>query len=98
MGLLLWKKAGVSPRRELGASSVPRASLEVLVRIIVAPGMFLWLTFGMTLKLTPKQREAIRQQPGRPIEIEDVEMQRRYILMTQEQYEVLTHSEKSHGG
>ncbi len=83
--------------RMVGELDKESPQIAILAKIVVASYMFLWLTFDMTLRLTPKQHEAIRRQPGRLIEIEDVEIQRKYILMTQEQFEILTHDETSRG-
>lgn len=42
-----------------------------------------WYTVSMLLKLTPEQREAVRQHGG-AVEIEDDETQKVYVLMEEE--------------
>ncbi len=39
----------------------------------------------MALKLTPEMRKALQQQPGRPLEVEDEQTHKVYLLLERDQ-------------
>jgi hypothetical protein len=44
----------------------------------------------MTPKITPEMREALAQQPGRPVEVQDDQTQRTYLLVDADRGRTLT--------
>jgi hypothetical protein len=42
------------------------------------------------IELTEQQRQAIRQQPGKPVQLVDPDTHQTFVLLQQEEYERLT--------
>jgi len=47
----------------------------------------------VTPRISPEQRDAIRQQSGRPIEVEDEQTHTVYVLMTREQFQKIAYDD-----
>ena len=64
-------------------SFIPLMEKQVLCSLT----RLLWYNLSMAAKLSPEQREAIKQHPGTPVYVVDVETQATYVLLPADTYQ-----------
>ena len=56
---------------------------------------FSWYNTLMTPKLTDEMRQALKQEPGRPVKVKDEQTQKIYVLVADDDFNTMVHMEFS---